>query len=172
MDPAAADSTEAFAAAARDLYLHATSPEENDPLVAAEWLDVSSVWPERLRYALRMFGVDQYRHIDCDLTKGLPLEKDSSDIMLCTEVVEHLEQPEMLVREFNGVIRPNGFLILTTPNEPSLPSRLKSWSRGRRVSIARSEEARDVGGTTVYGLHQYAAEYRMGIAPQRKRFRH
>jgi SAM-dependent methyltransferase len=215
MDPAAADLDDAFAASARDLYLHATCSEENDPVVAAEWmyrrrdvyrlfkrainelpdgplricdagfgdgfniayvvrrsledfkqdenrltalraseivsLDVPSVWPERLRHALRMFGVDRYRHIDCDLTKRLPLENDSVDIMLCTEVVEHLEHPEMLLREVKRVIRPDGFLILTTPNEPSLPSRLKSWSRGRRVSVPRSRETHAVGGINVYG---------------------
>jgi SAM-dependent methyltransferase len=215
MDPATAQPDDAFAAAARDLYLHATCSEENDPLVAAEWmyrrrdvyllfrramkelgvgplrvcdagsgngfniayvvrrllddfednedrlgairasdivsLDVPSVWPERLRHALQMFGIDHYRHIDCDLTKRLPLENDTIDIMICTEVVEHLEQPEMLLHEFNRVIRPDGFLILTTPNEPSLPSLLKSWLRGRRVSVPPWEDAAVVGGTTVYG---------------------
>lgn len=49
-----------------------------------------------------------------DIT-DIPVEADSFDALLCTEVFEHLPYPELAVKEFSRIIRPGGTLILTAP---------------------------------------------------------
>lgn len=47
---------------------------------------------------------------------GLPFGDSSVDLVLVTEVIEHLREPERLLAEIRRVLRPDGRLILTTPN--------------------------------------------------------
>ncbi|HUI08010.1 MAG TPA: class I SAM-dependent methyltransferase [Verrucomicrobiae bacterium] len=53
-----------------------------------------------------------------DLTRdALPAESRSCDAVLCFEVVEHFQQsPLSLFREINRVLKPDGHLLLSTPN--------------------------------------------------------
>jgi SAM-dependent methyltransferase len=45
----------------------------------------------------------------------LPLRDQSVDIVFATQVIEHVSNPHMMVRECSRVLRPNGFLILSGP---------------------------------------------------------
>lgn len=45
----------------------------------------------------------------------LPFEAESFDTVVSTEVLEHVPDPLRALREMRRVIRPDGFLILTTP---------------------------------------------------------
>ena len=70
--------------------------------------------------------------------EGLPpeidwLEKDLNhplgnagayDVVLSTEVIEHLENPRAMVREVFAMLKPGGVLVLTTPNQESYRSLL------------------------------------------------
>jgi 2-polyprenyl-3-methyl-5-hydroxy-6-metoxy-1,4-benzoquinol methylase len=46
----------------------------------------------------------------------LPLQDNSFDCVLLSEVVEHLEAPQISIREASRVLRPGGRLLVTTPN--------------------------------------------------------
>jgi len=46
----------------------------------------------------------------------LPLADESFDCVLMSEVIEHLEAPQISVREAVRVLRPGGRLLITTPN--------------------------------------------------------
>lgn len=46
---------------------------------------------------------------------SLPFKESSFDIVLCTEVLEHVPEPQLLLQESHRVLRPGGVLILTTP---------------------------------------------------------
>ncbi len=59
-----------------------------------------------------------------DLTRGLPYPDASFDLVVLTEVIEHLENHRMAVGEVARVLRPGGHLVLTTPNIMRLDSRL------------------------------------------------
>jgi SAM-dependent methyltransferase len=45
----------------------------------------------------------------------LPLADNSIDTILCTEVLEHLPNPEKAIAEFARILRPNGTIITTAP---------------------------------------------------------
>lgn len=51
---------------------------------------------------------------------NLPFSSSIFDVCLCSEVMEHLKKPEALLREIDRVLKPDGKLILTTPNRFSL----------------------------------------------------
>jgi SAM-dependent methyltransferase len=52
--------------------------------------------------------------IACDASKML-LDDNSYDLVLCTEVLEHCDDPQAIVNECRGVLKPNGLLIVTVP---------------------------------------------------------
>ena len=47
---------------------------------------------------------------------SLPFEDNSFDVVVCTEVLEHLFEPQAAVTEMLRVLRPGGHLIATVPN--------------------------------------------------------
>lgn len=46
----------------------------------------------------------------------LPLQNNSFDCVILSEVIEHLEVPQISIREATRVLRPGGRLLITTPN--------------------------------------------------------
>jgi 2-polyprenyl-3-methyl-5-hydroxy-6-metoxy-1,4-benzoquinol methylase len=67
---------------------------------------------------------ESVRWIETDLNDPLPLPGQSFDAIVCMEVIAHLENPRALFREFSRLLRPNGALLLTMPNQESLRSLL------------------------------------------------
>jgi 2-polyprenyl-3-methyl-5-hydroxy-6-metoxy-1,4-benzoquinol methylase len=62
---------------------------------------------------------------------NLPYEDNAFDLVLCTEVLEHLENPETALRELIRVSK--RYLVVSVPNEPFFMLaqliRGKNWSR-------------------------------------------
>jgi 2-polyprenyl-3-methyl-5-hydroxy-6-metoxy-1,4-benzoquinol methylase len=48
----------------------------------------------------------------------LPSPDGSFDVLVCTEVLEHLERPHDALAELFRVVRPGGHLVITVPNGP------------------------------------------------------
>lgn len=46
----------------------------------------------------------------------LPFKGESFSEVICTEVLEHVESPIKVLKEIKGVMRKNGFVLLTVPN--------------------------------------------------------
>jgi len=46
----------------------------------------------------------------------LPLEDDSADLAVLFEVIEHVARPERAIAELRRVLRPEGTLVVSTPN--------------------------------------------------------
>lgn len=67
----------------------------------------------------------------CDLNhEALPYSANFFDMVVCTEVIEHLENPRHLVREIHRVLKAKGRVIISTPNVLSLRGRLSFLLRG------------------------------------------
>ncbi|MBV9407023.1 MAG: methyltransferase domain-containing protein, partial [Acidobacteriaceae bacterium] len=52
------------------------------------------------------------------------------DAVICSEVIEHLENPRATFRSINGLLKPRGKLLLTTPNQENIRSYLNLIFRG------------------------------------------
>jgi len=75
----------------------------------------------------------------------LPFPSHSFDLITANMVVEHLEAPELVLREIQRVLKPTGVLVLHTPNVLSppmalaslMPDRLKKGSRACWTHVTR-----------------------------------
>lgn len=48
--------------------------------------------------------------------EALPLRTHSLDLVVCNDVIEHLVDPDAFMQEVRRVLRPDGHLVLSTPN--------------------------------------------------------
>lgn len=63
------------------------------------------------------------KEIHQDLNKSVELPDNSFDVVICREVIEHVESVPHVLREFNRILKPGGKLILTFPNRLQIRSR-------------------------------------------------
>jgi 2-polyprenyl-3-methyl-5-hydroxy-6-metoxy-1,4-benzoquinol methylase len=63
-------------------------------------------------------GVQWYEH---DLNDSVPLDRHF-DVVVCSETIEHLENPRHVFRSLYALVRPGGVLVLTMPNNESIRS--------------------------------------------------
>lgn len=68
--------------------------------------------------------------VQADLNATLPFEDGEFDAMACIEGIEHIENPHLLAREANRILRMGGKVYISTPNVLSLRSRLSYLLRG------------------------------------------
>ena len=69
----------------------------------------------------------------CGNAYQLPIQSSAFDSVMMIDVVEHLEKPEVALKEVIRVLKDNGVLFLQTPNYPI--KRIYDWwhyARGRR----------------------------------------
>lgn len=58
----------------------------------------------------------QYGDIDfvSDITE-IPVLENSFDVIICTEVLEHVPMPNLAIKEFSRILKPGGKLYITSP---------------------------------------------------------
>lgn len=74
-----------------------------------------------------------------DLNKKLPFRSSSFDYVIATEVLEHLENPFQIIREFKRILRKKGELYITTSNIANIFSRLKFFLTGTFFAFSSNE---------------------------------
>jgi len=63
-------------------------------------------------------------YVFVNMEQPLPFAEASFDVISCLEGIEHIINPDRLIKELSRVLRPNGLVILSLPNIQSLYSRL------------------------------------------------
>jgi len=56
-----------------------------------------------------------------NIEAGLPIRNEVADLVIASEIIEHLHDPAKLFAEARRVLRPGGRLVMTTPNSGALP---------------------------------------------------
>ena len=88
-----------------------------------QWLESSGV------PGAKLYGIDfsksrldrarkahPYEFKQCNLEEGIPYENSTFDLVYCGETIEHLYNPDGLLSECLRVLKPGGYLVLSTPN--------------------------------------------------------
>jgi len=106
---------------------------------------------------------EKVRWIQTDLNDPLPLPDQSFDVIVCLEVIAHLENPRFLFREFCRLLRPGGALLLTMPNQESIRSYTALISRGHFSSFQENAWPAFITALLRLDLERIGAE--TGFAP-------
>lgn len=85
---------------------------------AANAIELSKVAAEE---AIRNFG-DFY--INADLFEYSKGHQSVYDVVIATEVIEHVEHPIEFIKAMYDLVRPNGYVVLTTPNRSFFPKQM------------------------------------------------
>ena len=92
-----------------------------------------------------------------DLNLEFQLEKEF-DVVISTEVIEHLENPRATLRNLFRLLKPGGILILTTPNQNSLRSLCALCVRGHFVAFLEGSYPAHITALTITDLSRILLE--------------
>ncbi len=73
----------------------------------------------------------EFHQLDLEGGSPLPADDASADVVAAVETIEHIENPRALTRELVRLVKPGGWVILTTPNQRSLLSLVTLITKGR-----------------------------------------
>lgn len=62
-------------------------------------------------------GIKNIVHLDLLKDTNLPFESNSFDVVMATEFLEHITRPDLLAKEMNRVVKKDGVIIMSLPNE-------------------------------------------------------
>jgi len=102
--------------------------------------------------------------IKADFNKRLPFEDSEFQVVLHSEGIEHCPCQLQLLKEFWRVLKPGGYLLITTPNILNLRARLSSLLNGHysfaRGPILEGSQVRDESEDgSVYIGHVFCVNY-------------
>lgn len=118
----------------------------------------------------RYVGVDAVRYagfpvageflaLDLDLDAGrAPLPDGVGDVVTAVETIEHLENPRAFLRELTRLCRPNGWVVVTTPNQLSLLSTLTLVAFGEFNAFRAGSYPAHLTALLAVDLRRIAAE--------------
>lgn len=67
---------------------------------------------------------DRWTYTRGDVTSGLPFESSAFECVIAGEIIEHVPNPDDLLRDIRRVLKPGGLLVLSTPNMVSWANRV------------------------------------------------
>lgn len=73
-----------------------------------------------------------------DLNAPTTFDDQSFDVIVSAEVIEHLENPRAVAREWFRLLRPGGTVLFSTPNNESLRALVSLFFRGHFVEFRDS----------------------------------
>jgi 2-polyprenyl-3-methyl-5-hydroxy-6-metoxy-1,4-benzoquinol methylase len=91
-----------------------------------------------VRYARDRYERGRVQFLVGRLSEAVP-PAATYDAIICTEVLEHVPKPALLLEEIASRLKPGGLVFLTTPNADYLMSRLPSYGAAGDEVIEASE---------------------------------
>ena len=85
-------------------------------VAGADWLAPAEIKNQNLVH---------YRQVDFNAAGLSDYPAQSFDCVVCSDVLEHLENPAQMLREIARVVRPGGHVFVTIPNAFNIIERLK-----------------------------------------------
>lgn len=79
-------------------------------------VDISPTQLTAFRKLLRATKKNSVRLVQADVTK-LPFADNSFDVAFACDVLEHVLEPEKVLTEIDRVVKDNGYVIFSIPNE-------------------------------------------------------
>lgn len=126
------------------------------------------LWPFVRAHFDRYVGVDVVRYDGfpaegefhaLDLDRGeAPLPDGAADVAAGVETIEHLENPRAFLRLLARLVRPGGWVIVTTPNQHSLLSKARFVLRGEHAAFTASSYPAHITALLAVDLRRMAAE--------------
>ena len=117
-----------------------------------------SKWLEKKGYKVTSIDIEKNYEkcliVDCN--KKLPFKTNSFNLVWCSEVVEHLENPGKSVKEMKRVLKPGGLLLVTTPNSRCWFYRILSLAGFKPKKIQNPDHKHFFGEKDVKSLFQDA----------------
>lgn len=98
-----------------------------------------------------------FHRVDLD-TGGVPLGDGFADVVVAVETVEHLENPRAFARELTRLARPGGWVLMTTPNQLSLLSKLTLALRNEFTAFRAGSYPAHLTALLEVDLRRIAAE--------------
>lgn len=107
-----------------DIYLHFSEllkgVQQYAPLIQGTILDIGAgkMPYKHLFRSEKYIALENhaYPHVDivADVTKGIPLKKESVDSVVCFQVLEHINEPQQAIDNIYRVLKKGGRCLLTT----------------------------------------------------------
>ena len=89
--------------------------------------------------------------------RDLPFDDDSFDMVVCFEVIEHMERQPEALDELKRVMRPGGVLLMSSPNPDVYPPGNPHHVREYRPEELRAELEERFETVTLYRQHPWLA---------------
>lgn len=91
------------------------------------------------------------------------IQNDMFDCIICFQVLEHIPKDKLFIQEIKRVLKPNGILILTTPNKPMTltrnPWHVREYSSSELTELLK-KELHILETFGVFGNHKINAYYK------------
>jgi len=96
--------------------------------------------------AVEPFKFDPAHRMLADANLGLPFDAEKFDALVSIEGIEHLDNPRGFLRECARVVKPGGYVFVSTPNVDSFRSRKYVMLRGYHHYFGpRGDSSKDSG---------------------------
>ncbi|CAN5210310.1 hypothetical protein BH09PSE1_BH09PSE1_07460 [soil metagenome] len=93
--------------------------------------------------------------------ENIPFEEDTFDVVVSFETIEHIEDPQALLKEVKRVLKPGGFAIISTPNKTIYNRYLQ---QANHFHLSEMEAGEFTALLDKYFKHQIVLGQRMVVA--------
>jgi SAM-dependent methyltransferase len=107
---------------------------------------------------VRCHDAASWRLVRGDIARAFPWRDAAFDVVVCEQVLEHVDDPAAAVREIARCLRPGGLLVAGVPTFP--PG--VAWLRDRVAPHAHAASSRDHGHVRTFTKSGFVALLRAG----------